>query len=589
VKKTVYYYVLCFFFGLLCINSYAIETNLQDAICVLKILSGESIDRNISDINGDNKTGIEEAIYSLQIAAGTLPDISFQSLLMEMINRKDFTQYPLPKYTAAAFSSSYDRNSETPDSDNKFFSNLDFCQYLGQETIEGRKELVLFDSEGPGAVVRIWITAHLYKGTIRVYLNSSDKAVIEGTPDQLIGGKQLVDSPLSAERSLGRNLYLPIPYANRCKITYEGPDCFDTEIQEDILYYQINYRTYPENTNVRSFSKSDLTNYNSEINSVQEHLNNPDNSVPSPDRIIKETSKFVLNPTDIFEQAITGGGAISTLQVRLESASDFEQALRSTILAIEFDGKEKVWCPIGDFFGSGPGVSPYETWWQEVAVGDNTITMTARWCMPFKNTSTIRFINLGSQQVTLTLKNIKVIDYKWDDSSMYFNSAWHSERNIPTKGWGDWNNLAINYVTINGKGIYMGDTLTVYNRSNQWWGEGDSKIWVDGESFPSFFGTGTEDYYGYAFCGDGGKYSAPFHAQPRGDGDSGNIGYTTNTRTRSLDAIPFSESLKVDMEIWHWKENTEVDYAVTTYWYATEGATSNRTTEVEEAKAPLVQ
>ena len=30
-------------------------------------------------------------------------------------------------------------------------------------------------------------------------------------------------------------------------------------------------------------------------------------------------------------------------------------------------------------------------------------------------------------------------------------------------------------------------------------GEGDEKVYVDGETFPSHFGTGTEDYYGYAW------------------------------------------------------------------------------------------
>lgn len=27
-----------------------------------------------------------------------------------------------------------------------------------------------------------------------------------------------------------------------------------------------------------------------------------------------------------------------------------------------------------------------------------------------------------------------------------------------------------------------------------WWGEGDEKFFVDGEKFPSTFGTGSEDY-----------------------------------------------------------------------------------------------
>ncbi|ABW66766.1 glycoside hydrolase family 172 protein [Desulfosudis oleivorans] len=523
--------------------------------------------------------------------AGTA-DVTFTDLLEEMVRREAFVVYPAPEYTSAMFSS-YDRGSTAPDNPG-WFDNWDFCQYVRQEVIDGRNEWVLFDHEGPGAVVRIWLTAPLYQGTIRVYLNSSDTPVIEGASDD-IGKQALVGSPLSAERSLGMNLYLPIPYACRCKITYDGPNCFGIfDNWNDRLYYQVNYRAYAAGTTVQSFSMDDLTAYGTEIQNVQNHLSAPSMSVPAPDRIIDGTPGIVLDPDETFEQTISGPGAITRLQISLDSAADIDQALRSTILAMDFDGVTRVWSPVGDFFGSGPGRYPYVTWWQEVA-GDNT--MTTRWVMPFQATAVIRLINLGDQQVTVSLKDTEVMDDAWQEgASMYFHATWHSQRNIPVAGNSidlstfrftangrDWN-----YVTINGKGRYMGDTLTVYNRANAWWGEGDSKIWVDDEAFPSFFGTGTEDYYGYAFCGDGGTYEAPFHAQPRGEGDSDNIGYTTNTRTRSLDAIPFTSRLQVDMELWHWA-TTEMDYAVTCYWYAFDGATSNRVAEPDEAAALLAE
>lgn len=104
-------------------------------------------------------------------------------------------------------------------------------------------------------------------------------------------------------------------------------------------------------------------------------------------------------------------------------------------------------------------------------------------------------------------------------------------------------------------------------------GEGDEKIYVDGESFPSHFGTGTEDYFGYAW-GSAAPFEAPFHAQPIGSANKGS-GHTTNTRVRMLDRIPFKSSLKVNMELMHWKSGTTVDYATTTYWYAQDGAEGN--------------
>ncbi|MEM1061290.1 MAG: DUF2961 domain-containing protein, partial [Planctomycetota bacterium] len=131
-----------------------------------------------------------------------------------------------------------------------------------------------------------------------------------------------------------------------------------------------------------------------------------------------------------------------------------------------------------------------------------------------------------------------------------------------------------------GRGVYVGDTLTVFNPVQRWWGEGDEKIFVDGESFPSIFGTGTEDYYGYSWGGRSTDfYEHPFHAQPRShiynkgnrkSGDEHNTqGYSTETRTRSLDTIPFQSGLKLDMEVWSWAD-CEMSYGVGTYWYESE-------------------
>jgi hypothetical protein len=131
----------------------------------------------------------------------------------------------------------------------------------------------------------------------------------------------------------------------------------------------------------------------------------------------------------------------------------------------------------------------------------------------------------------------------------------------------------------------MGDSLAMYNGSSDWWGEGDEKIFVDGEKFPSHFGTGTEDYYGYSFGNLGTFFEAPFHAEARWDGNS-KPGFVSVTRVRTLDAIPFHSSLNFDMEIWHWAQ-TRVTYAVTCYWYARPGATCNREPMPEEATRPI--
>lgn len=114
----------------------------------------------------------------------------------------------------------------------------------------------------------------------------------------------------------------------------------------------------------------------------------------------------------------------------------------------------------------------------------------------------------------------------------------------------------------------MGDALTIWNPVRRWWGEGDEKIWVDGEDFPSIFGTGTEDYYGYSWGGMSNDfYEHPFHAQPTSAiynmhnrkteaefATRNTQNYSTETRTRSLDVMPFGSSMQLDMEVWSWTE-----------------------------------
>ncbi len=142
----------------------------------------------------------------------------------------------------------------------------------------------------------------------------------------------------------------------------------------------------------------------------------------------------------------------------------------------------------------------------------------------------------------------------------------------------------MNFVEVKGQGVYVGDTLTVFNGADAWWGEGDEKVFVDGEAFPSHIGTGSEDYFGYAWCRPE-FFASPFHAQPTGAGNL-TSGFSVNSRYRSLDAIPFTTSLKFDMELWHWAD-TVVNYAPATFWYARPGATGNVKPDPETAAKPV--
>ncbi len=495
--------------------------------------------------------------------------ITLEGLLEEMVDRSRIAEFPEPEFTCLQVSS-YDRLSKTP-GNAEWFANDDWSHFYGVEDVDGRREWVMMDEKGPGVVVRWWITGFKFGGVIRVYLDGASEPVFQGKADELIGGDVLLGGPLSAERSRGRNLYLPIPYQKSIKITYDGPHEKETKDFSDNLYYNINYRQYPKGTDVKTFTMAEFKANATKIEKVQKQLLEGNKHPLKVARTV-EGSKGVLKPGQSMSRSVTGLGAICLLKAKIE-AKNIGQAMRSTVISAEFDGQRTVWVPIGEFFGTGLGLNAYKGWWRQV---DKDGWMSCYWPMPFKKNATVTVTNHGSDEVTVEIADIGVSDWKWIDRTMYFHSSWRGENEIAVFGPDQHKIEDWNYVKINGKGVYVGDTLAVFNRANaagnKWWGEGDEKIFVDGEKFPSHFGTGSEDYFGYAWCWHG-YFTAPFHAQPNGAGNN-SVNHTTNTRVRSLDSIPFNKSFQFDMELWHWQA-TLLDYAATTYWYTFDGATNN--------------
>jgi len=519
--------------------------------------------------------------------------IRFKSLLEEMVDRDCIARLPNPAYTCKQFSS-YDRNSTEPGSPT-WWANWDRSYFVRIEDNNGRKEHVLMDTDGPGTVVRFWATWHgpgggeFSNGTLRIYLDKKPEPVIEGPMADLISGGKLVGEPLSQSvspeteyRHRGHNLYLPIPYAKHCKITYQTKTFIDEGARKgEALYYQINYRTYEPGTKVESFSMNDLQQSSSTLDQVQQMLG--ENKCVGLDNLSKDTLEGTIQPSGESTVTINGQKAIRAMQFQLQ-AEDLPQALRSTVIKIAFDGEATIWCPIGDFFGTGYHLHPYSTWYTNVSKDDK---LTCYWIMPFRKEAKISILNLGSQQVKLTQGQILSGSWDWDSRSCHFHATWKQWPDVKTQSnenSKDHGAFDLNWITVQGKGAYVGDVLTLFNTANTWWGEGDEKIYVDGEHFPSHIGTGSEDYYGYAWCKPN-FFESAFHAQPCGDGNL-KPGFSVNLRFRSLDAIPFEKSIKFDMELWHWAKTT-MSYSPTTLWYARPGANWDVKPEPKEAERPI--
>ncbi len=116
-----------------------------------------------------------------------------------------------------------------------------------------------------------------------------------------------------------------------------------------------------------------------------------------------------------------------------------------------------------------------------------------------------------------------------------------------------------------GRGRFVGTMLHIWNPKGQWWGEGDEKFYVDGENFPSTFGTGSEDYFGYAWCIPE-IFSAAYHSQTT---NFHNRGHISNNRWHIGDNIPFQKSFSGYIEK-YFKNSRPTLYAGIAYWYLSE-------------------
>lgn len=506
-------------------------------------------------------------------------EVTIKSLLNEMADYETVARWPHPGYLLKQ-ASSYDRRSVSPDKPG-WFANTDQAQFIRTENRGTHKEDVMFDAAGPGAIVRFWLTTNVKPGTMRFYFDGEPSAsIVVPAFDLMKAGFDLGPGLLNPHSSYepngkgGNTLYLPIPYQKHCKITWED---VDTLHGKQAKYYQINYRTYSAGTEVKTFNKEDLVTEKALIDRVEAALWHPETCEAKKPLTLNRT---IAPGKEVSLQLPQKSSAVRSLILNITTPDkqNQAQALRSVVLKIVFDGETTVWCPVGDFSGAGVGGRTIKSWYREA---DSTGKIISRWIMPYKQRATVSLINTSCWPVNASV-TVNTGDWKWTNNTMYFHAAWKHEANIKDTKWDydvtkvagkdtagpiDWN-----FAAVKGKGVYLGNTLAVYNHMHTWYGEGDAKIWIDKDTFPSEFGTGLEDYYNTSWAPVV-LYQTPFANAPRADNPD-SYGHNTFTRTRILDRIPFRDSFKYDMEMLSW-ESGKVDCAATVYWYGFAGAKDN--------------
>jgi hypothetical protein len=286
---------------------------------------------------------------------------------------------------------------------------------------------------------------------------------------------------------------------------------------------------------------------------------------------------------------------------------------RKAILRMWWDGEAEpsVECPIGDFFGMAFGrFKNFVSAPLQLSPEDGR-AMNCWFSMPF-DTARIEIENECENPINVYF----YIDWEEGNPNLDFG-VWSLEygarrgaseihnpnskigrfhcqwrRENPTEGWitervtpenvakyhrdtknlSDEDNYAILEAT--GSGIYVGCHLDIdcfERHGNDWYGEGDDMIVIDGEPWPPrLHGTGTEDYFCTAW-GPTQEYCAPYHGITINSGDEEWRWRGKNScyRFHILDPIRFEKSIRVSIEHGHANKLSN-DYCSTAYWYQLE-------------------
>lgn len=296
----------------------------------------------------------------------------------------------------------------------------------------------------------------------------------------------------------------------------------------------------------------------------------------------------VLKPGETMPLLETGRpGCVKHLWVTVGGGG--EDVLRALVLRMWWDGEESpsVECPLGDFFGLGFG--RFKVHWSlpiQAAPGEGR-GMNCWWSMPFDQ-ARITITSEAPEDASVYF----CVDYEAYDQPVGVQLArfhaqwrreaategWLTERLGPDNVWEVWDrrpNLTgeDNYLILDaiGNGVYVGCCLFIdcfSRQGNDWYGEGDDMIFIDGEPWPPrLHGTGTEDYFCTAF-GPSEEFCSPYFGLTRYSGNRAWPwkGKNAMHRFHIEDPIRFEKSCRVTIE--HGSSNKLTnDYSSVAFWY----------------------
>ena len=251
---------------------------------------------------------------------------------------------------------------------------------------------------------------------------------------------------------------------------------------------------------------------------------------------------------------------------------------RFSILRFYWDDEKEpsIEVPVGDFFGMG---------WNEYApLNSAAVTVNpgsafnCYWKMPFRKKCKITLQNINTRDAMRLYYQIDYTLTEVGNDEAYFHAQFR--RTNPTNG-----SLYTILENVKGKGHYVGTYLAWGVNNNAWWGEGEIKFYMDGDTqFPTINGTGTEDYFCGSYNFENSKlhqyeaFSTAYAGLPqviRPDGLYRSQQCFGLYRWHIMDPIRFEKDLKVTIQDLGWRHDgryllQKSNIASVAYWYQQE-------------------
>lgn len=500
--------------------------------------------------------------------------MNYPEVIARLYDLRQLAEPPAPGERSGNCSS-YDRASKYDADTDQYIDWGANADGSGLIRMEGENAVVA-ELEGPGVIWRIW-SAMPKQGHLQFYIDGSETPTLDiPFADYFNNRSGMFAYPeLVRELSRGQNSYIPISFQRSCKVVLcEGWG----------MFYQITHTTFAPGTEVPSFTGAFDAETRAALSKANTNLAHRAILAEPAGETLDET--FTIPAGESVEVCnLPGAGAITSLwaQVHL-NGGDPTKVLRELEISIYWDGETQpgVWAPLGDFFGSGPGLNRY----QGLPLGITQDGCYCKWYMPFGHGARIVIDNQGEHDRDMDLR-LQVEPLTKDPAQLLrFHAKWHGdafpgvEANRYLKGdrFPDWPMLI-----TTGAGRFCGVNLQVWNPnpfgdapegestkygeylSRWWWGEGDEKFFVDGETFPSTFGTGSEDYFGYAWAANYPQpFSSAFQNLPLCRDNC--MGHVSQNRFQIADNVPFQESFEACIEKYH-SNNWPLRYHCIPFWY----------------------